>query len=76
MTRYMEVLADQDLWNTKATCVSCGGDKCCTPYGRVCNSTRKADTKQLLRVHVGGSVCVDVSLMGKLVQLGMFSCLL
>ena len=64
MDEYMEILSEPDVWNKSAPCVTCDGE-CPTPFGYVADMNTDASTKKrTLRLHVGGSICTDVSIMG------------
>lgn len=68
MKDYMEILDDDDAWELTAKCFSCKSE-CNTPWGNFLSSEEPSSSgnsreHRQLRWSVGGSVCVDVSMMG------------
>lgn len=67
MIEYMEILSEDDAWESHAMCVTCN-KKCLTPTGLQTEGTPATptgfDAKRQLHWYVAGTVCVDVSMMG------------
>ena len=59
----MEILEDDDVWKPTCDCVKCDG-QCPTPIGLACSRAHLTSELNQLDWFVGGTVCVDVSMMG------------